>query len=29
MSSAEVTAEMRRVSDAFAPIIKDLGLKLE
>jgi len=29
MSSAEVTAEMQRVSDAFVPIIKELGLKLE
>jgi tripartite-type tricarboxylate transporter receptor subunit TctC len=29
MSSAEVTAEMRRVADAFIPIIKDLNLKLE
>ena len=29
MSSAEVTQEMHRVGDAFIPIIKELGLKLE
>jgi tripartite-type tricarboxylate transporter receptor subunit TctC len=29
MSSAEVTAEMHRVADAFIPIIKQLDLKLE
>ena len=29
MTSEEVTKEMHRVADAFVPIIKDLGLKLE
>ena len=29
MTSQEVTAEMRRVADAFIPIIKELDLKLE
>ena len=29
MTSAEVTAEMRRTADAFAPIIKTLDLKLK
>jgi tripartite-type tricarboxylate transporter receptor subunit TctC len=29
MTSAEVTAEMHRVADAFIPIIKQLDLKLE
>ena len=29
MTSAEVTAEMHRIADAFIPIIKQLDLKLE